>query len=342
MNIVYMLIHKQRLEDNNPPYYYIGSKLKWKGEGTYYSSSREAFMKGAYPEDLIFTPVWSSADCTHLELLNKEKEFQIAHDVLKNPLFFNRNIANSSMYSEVDVDARIAKWKIKASAINKDGIKNSEAWSKKAVAARLASSTPEQRSAAQRAVMYRVTDTGETLKDLVWKKMMATCSAVGEDGLTSFQRGGLKVKETLAEVTPSGLTKAQMRVYYGTRNSKLELFGITFFSLAQAMTFFDCDKGLIYRLQEGWCSTITYARLESLLGIDYMSQFNLKMVNPGCGKPVIVCGKEFMDNSALGKELGITSWCLSRFSLHGQINKKMKAALMSYFGIDTYNTYYPD
>lgn len=343
LNIVYLLIHKQRLEENNPPYYYIGSKMRWKGQGSYYSSSREAFMKDVYPEDLVFTPIWTSEDCTHVELLEKEKEYQLKHDVIKNPLFFNRNIANSLMFQEVDIEARIAKWKLKAEAVNEDGIKNSVVLAAKGREVTRQRYTPEQLSDIQRAKMYKQTDTGELLKDVVFRKMMETSSKIGEDGLTGFQRGGIKVKETLSEVTGSGLTKAQMRAYYGTKNSKITLFNITFFSSTQACNFFNFDAGTLRRItSKGMCSKETYSVICNLLGEDYMSQFQLVIKNPGNGVPFIVCGKYFTDILQFCTELAVHQETANKFVKNGIIGRRMKQALVEYFGFEVASSNYPE
>lgn len=342
MNIVYLLVHKIRHEENNPPYYYIGSKLNWKGEGTYYSSSRAEFMKDAYPGDLIFTPLWCSDDCTHFELLEKEKEFQISHDVIKNPLFFNRNIANSLMFQSVNEEQRVARFKIKASEINSDGIRNSVAWAAKGREVIKSRYSKEFISERHRNKMNSPLESGELLKDLVWRKMMETSSIVGEDGLNSFQRGGLRIKEVLSEVTASGLTKAQMRLYYGTKSGKFEIFNITFFSVAQACRFLECDKGLVRRLRDGWCSQDTYNKLCRTLGADYMENFKLRIKNPGKDTLVVLCGKEFMSYQKMGKELNLRAWSMTKFSQTGEITKTMKKAMISYFGKDVYDTYYPN
>lgn len=346
MHIVYLLIHKVRLEDNNPPYYYIGSKRNWKGQGTYYSSSRIDFMKTAYPEDLVLTPIWCSEDCTTKELHEKEKEFQIKHDVIKNPLFFNRNIANSYMYdiTPETLEKRIKSFLKVANQLDENGVKNSLKWAMKA---RESLNSPEKKlkiseNSRKRMLSPSKENPNKLLKDLVWERMMETSLRIGDDGLNSFQRGGLRIKETLAKELPSGIKLSEQRVYYGNDRSRFELFDICFFNRQQAAKLFGVEANTIDRLREGWCSTPTYNKVCEVLGSDYLHRFKIRIKNPGSDYSVVVCGETFESLQDFARKLGVTGWAKERFAKDGFQTKKMKDSMVRYFGEEVYYSFYPN
>ena len=346
MHIVYLLVHKVRLEENNPPYYYIGSKRNWKGQGTYYSSSRKDFMKTAYPEDLVLTPIWCSEDCTTKELHDKEKEFQILHDVIKSPLFFNQNIANSYMYDITPeiLEKRIESFLKVANATDEHGVKNSQKWSEKAREAWFKSDYYQNVSELSRERMYSPSkeDPSKLLKDLVWERMMETCLKVGEDGLNSFQRGGLKIKETLATKLPSGITIAEQRIYYGNDACRFELFNICFFNRQQAARLFGVHADTVDRLIEGWCSKETWDKVSDVLGREYLERFKIRIKNPGSDYSVVVCGETFESLQDFANKLGVTGWAKERFAKDGFQTKKMKDSMIKYFGEEVYYSFYPN
>jgi len=346
MHIVYLLIHKVRLEENNPPYYYIGSKRNWKGQGTYYSSSRRDFMKTAYPEDLVLTPIWTSEDCSLTELHEKEKEFQIKHDVIKNPLFFNGNIANSYMYdiTPESLEKRIKSFLEVANQVDENGVKNSLKWSMKA---RESLNSPEKKleiseNSRKRMLSPSKENPNKLLKDLVWERMMETSLRVGDDGLNSFQRGGLKIKETLAKELPSGIKLSEQRVYYGNDRCRFELFDICFFNRQQAAKLFGVEADTIDRLREGWCSTTTYNKVCEVLGSDYLHRFKIRIKNPGSDYSVVVCGETFESLADFKRKLKAPHTATDRFSVDGIISKKLKIRMIEYFGEEVYYSFYPN
>lgn len=346
MHIVYLLIHKVRLEENNPPYYYIGSKRNWKGQGTYYSSSRKDFMKTAYPEDLVLTPLWSSENCSLKELQDKEKEFQIQHDVLRNPLFFNQNIANSNMYANSPeiIDKRIKNFLKSANSTDENGVKNSVKWASKAHESWRNSESWKTVAEDSRKRMFSPSkeNPNKLLKDLVWERMMETSLKVGEDGLNSFQRGGLKLKETLAKEQPSGLTLSEQRAYYGDRASRFELFDICFFNRQQAGKLFGVHFTTLDRLKEGWCSLETWNKISNVLGADYIEKFNIRIKNAGSDYSVIVCGERFESLADFRVKLKAPRTAVEKFSVHKIISKRLKLLMIEYFGEEIYYSFYPN
>lgn len=346
MNIVYLLVHKTRLAENDPPYFYIGSKLNWKGEGSYRSSSTHKLLKEGYKDDFMITPIWVSESCTHIELLEKEKEFQLAHDVLNNEKFFNRNIANSLLFKDVDYKKRAESQRRTAFKLNKDGIRLSKVWAMKGQETKRKRYTKEYLSEQGRKRMHQEHSSGNGLlvKDVVFEKSYFTQSQIGDDGLTGYQRNGIKLKETLSEIVLEevGMTRAEYRIYYGNNSTRFELFDFCFFSKAHAKKEFGFDKGTIERLKQGWCSEKTYSKLCEWFGEDYMSEYNLKILNPGNESRIWVCGHEFRTYENLKESLNVTYWSVEQFAKTGKPNKKLKTALIERFGENIYYSYYPD
>lgn len=344
MNIVYLLIHKIRLEENTPPYYYIGSKYKWKGAGTYYSSSRHKIFKTAYVDDLIFTPIWTSADCSKEELLEKEKEFQIKHNVLRNHLFFNGNIANTTLFSlnEESLERRIEKFKQVAKTVGPEGIPNSVIWAKKAQQAIKEKYTPEELSVIGRERQEQLHSSGRKVKEVVHERMMSKMREVDENGKTGFQRAGEGLSKFLNSVcSVTGLRVAERRTYYGTKASRLELFGICFFSKKNAQQLFGISKEALRNVRKGWCSSETYEKIENFLGREYLSNYPLKIKNAGEIKEISICGEIFEGWLAVRETFKVTQWATDEYSRTGKPNKKFKKAIIDRYGDVKYYEYYP-
>lgn len=345
MNIVYLLVHKIRLEENNPPYYYIGSKYNWKGEGTYYSSSRNKIVKDAYVEDLIFTPIWKSEDCSKEQLLEVEKEYQIKHDVIKNPLFFNGNIANTLLFSTYNEEERVEKFLKKANSLNEDGIAFKYVWAEKArkvILNRYDAETLSERGRMRQKQPHSVYP-DRLVKEVVHEKMMETLSSIGEDGLTGFQRAGKVLSKTLSVKDHTGMTIAQKRIYYGNSRTRTELLGICFFTKTHAQKMFGITKQVVWNIEKGFCSQDTFNKLQEVLGAEYLQQFSLKIKNAGdCTQTIIICGEEFLGWNAVKLTFGVTDWAVEQLSKSKRPNKKLKKSMIERYGTEVYYNYYPE
>lgn len=342
MNIVYLLIHKIRLEENNPPYYYIGSKWKWKGDNSYISSSRSKIVKDSDASDLILTPIWFSESCTKEELLEKEKEFQLAHDVLKNKLFFNGNIANSLLFAPESKAKAVESFKKKAWSVSEDGRILKDVWSERAAQVKKDRYSKEFLTTAGKRNMQKVTLSGKTVCEVVHEGMMGTMSKVGEDGLTGFQRAGKVLSSRLQEVNEtSGLTFVEHLRYFGTEKTRFTMFGFTFFSKASAKVMLMVDKATIDRIISGTCSRKTYEKLTEVFGVDAVLKEDLLIRSPGSSL-IDVCGKSFGSLEDFRTAMGVTQWSTDQFSKTGIPNKKLRAAMIIFFSEEVYNMYYPE
>lgn len=342
MNIVYLLIHKIRLEENNPPYYYIGSKWKWEGDNSYISSSRSKIVKDSDASDLILTPIWFSESCTKEELLEKEKEFQLAHDVIKNKLFFNGNIANSLVFAPESRDKAVKSFKKKAWSVNDDGELLKDVWSERATQVKKERYSKEFLSEKGKQNMQKLTALGKTVCEVVHEGMMQTMSKVGDDGLTGFQRAGKALSAKLTEVDEaSGLTFAEKLRYFGNDSGRFTKFGFTFFSKSSASKLLSVDLATLDRVISGKCSKDTYLKLCSIFGNDAVNKEDILIISQGASI-INVCGKQFGSFETLRTELGVTHWSVEQLSKTGKPNKKLRLALINYFGEEVYNMYYPE
>ena len=168
---MYKITHTKRLEENNPPYYYIGSKYHWKGEGTYYGSSSDERLSKADRDELQFEILCVCLTDDVSELQHIEKDIQIDNNVLKSPEFFNRNIACTSMYLPWNINKRVEKFKKKANS---------------------------------------VAPSGELYKDIWGRKAQESIKNSYVDGIPMTKVIGQKVKEKLTEIQPCGRSKAQI------------------------------------------------------------------------------------------------------------------------------------
>lgn len=341
MNVVYLLVHKLRLEDNKPPYYYIGSKYNWKGENTYYSSSRHEIVKNSEVEDLIFTPIWTSEDCSHQELLEKEKEYQVLHDVIENPLFFNQNIANSLLFSKESMEKKIISFKETANKLNEFGVPNKIAWAEKATAVKSERYTKEYLSELGKQRMRKMTESGQTVGEIVRDRMMETQSKVDENGLTGFQKAGKKLSEYLNSVDSSGMKVSQKRIYYGTKVSRIELLGICFFKARDVCELFGFSKEALNNVRKGTCSSDTYSKIENILGAEYLKEYSLIIKNAGSDTTTFICGQAFDSYKEFACLMGVSKSTIDDFVRTKIPKRKLKPAMINYFGKDIFYMYYP-
>ena len=110
MNCVYLITAVERLAKGEKPYYYIGSKTNCEyidglivgNRGVYYGSSEDKLMKQLIKDKapLKVEILEVMATMGHKELLEKEREYHLAFDVVSSPEFFNKGIATVSTYSD--------------------------------------------------------------------------------------------------------------------------------------------------------------------------------------------------------------------------------------------------
>lgn len=124
MNIVYKITHTKRLIDNTPPYYYIGSKYCWKGDGTYFGSSTDSRMKYANKEDLLFEILCVCLSNDRNDLLDLEKTIQIDNCVLKDQEYFNKSIAMTNRIINLNIPVTVMgiDFESKAAAMRNLGV----------------------------------------------------------------------------------------------------------------------------------------------------------------------------------------------------------------------------
>jgi hypothetical protein len=110
MHIVYMLTFKQRLKNNTPPYYYIGSKSKCEfydntiydsNKKSYYGSSGSKIFLEALTHELpVASILYVSED--YNDCLQEERNHHIKNNVVLSSDYFNCAIATVNNYSNPD------------------------------------------------------------------------------------------------------------------------------------------------------------------------------------------------------------------------------------------------
>lgn len=113
MNILYKITYLIHLENNTPPYYYIGSKHNYKGN---YFGSPSSNQKDWFTSDLTISKWWKKelkenkqnfkfeilkdcGDCTPQQLVEEEKNLHLNLDVKHNYIYFNKSIATTGWVS---------------------------------------------------------------------------------------------------------------------------------------------------------------------------------------------------------------------------------------------------
>lgn len=114
MNILYKITYLPHLENNTPPYYYIGSKFNYKGK---YFGSPSSNQKDWFTEDLSIAEWWKKEisenkknftfeiieDCgdeiTPHFLVEKEKMLHLSLNVKHDIQYFNKSIATTGWVS---------------------------------------------------------------------------------------------------------------------------------------------------------------------------------------------------------------------------------------------------
>lgn len=344
MNIVYLIVHIPRFVERNTPYFYIGSKYKWKGEGTYYGSSRDPRLNQELKENLLLLVLWSEAHCSKEELLDKEKEFQLTHNSLYSEEFFNRNIANTKLYLPISIEKRVEKFKIRANTVSDSGLEYKYLW---AEIARKARNVPDTNglTANQKTSIYgtfrmnEVMSDGRSYAQHIGDKTRNTLNTPDENGITRAQHIGLKTSVSLRKILPSGITVAQLRALNSKKVLRVEILDICFLSKTYAMDYLGIDKKALNSIIKGKFHDTTYRRLCEILGEDYISERISPHNNHNIS--VCICGEIFKSYKEAKNKIKITSWSFDRYIKENFISSSMRKSLISYFGEDIYYKYYP-
>lgn len=339
-----MIVHIENLKQKTPPYYYIGSKYKWKGEGTYYGSSYHPTMKSAKPEDLEFKVIWSSEDCDKYFLIDVEKNIQMKLDVVRDDRFFNLSIANSHIYHPSSKAKAIEGFKKTANSFAPDGRKWSEVWAEKAFEN---FDTPNEDGLTRRQItsikglkrMSKVLEDGRTVAQHLADKTNKARKEIGEDGLTLDQRKGKQLSEWLNSVDPeTGKTYAYLRAE--PNRKPVNVFGVDFVSGVEAYEYFSLSHSQIKDIYENGATTRLYNKLCKMLGKDHVDTLGITFREIHKSKEITICGETFASLRKAMAALNTPRTAFERFVKDGHISAKIKECFINYFGLDTFNMYY--
>lgn len=343
MHVVYIIIHKERLKEGTPPFYYIGSKYNWKGEGTYYGSSRHPLLKNADKNDLDFKVIWKSEDCTLAELQEVEKQVQQHFNVVSDDKFFNLSIANSTCFHPSSRQKAAASFSKLANQVDENGVKNSVKWSAKSHANL---DTPDENGITLRerlAILAKerlskVDENGLTLAKRIGQKSKESLMKVGEDGLTGYQRQGKALSEYLNSIDPeTGLKYSQLRK---TCAKTVTAFGKEFSSVRELKEYAGITEDKSYKLLlEGKAYAKMYKRYVERLGKEVVEQY-IELIPNHYAKTVEICGQTFQSKKFAAEKIGLTQMAISYLLDFGKLSEKTKAKLIEYFGEETFNRFY--
>lgn len=343
MHIVYLITHIERLKNNTPPYFYIGSKYKWKGEGTYFGSSRHPLMKEASPSDLKFEVIWqNTVEMTSSELLLVEKQIQIDNDVCRSNDYFNLSIACASLFHRDVVDKRLKTFSNLANSLDENGVALKYKWATKGKESfnRVKESgltRREECSIFRKEWMLSEHSSGQTVASYIKSKTLETNLKLDEYGLNQYQRNGIKIAKTLSQINPeTGNTLAYDRVE--SRRNRIEIIGVCFYSCTEAKEFLKCDDKTLNNITKNNVSVKTYNLLCKLFSKEYIDDYITPVLYRS--KKLIICGKEFEQRKLAEKTLKIPRTAFDNFILRDAMSEKVKDCLISYFGLETFNQYY--
>lgn len=105
-DLVYWFTFRKRLENLEPPYYYIGSKRNcfYKNGILYTSSGKEYWSSCAQPRFLkALEQEKPEVKILHVcsDALDEEERYHLFYDVVKSPLFFNKACAKGTFKSSL-------------------------------------------------------------------------------------------------------------------------------------------------------------------------------------------------------------------------------------------------
>jgi len=272
LNIVYLITHTKRLECNSPPYYYIGSKYKWKGEGSYYGSSSDPLLNSADPNDLDFKILAVLDSNCKITLLEMERQFQKEHNVISDLNYFNKCYANSEFWKEeVRIKATL-KFQAKANSLSPEGILWKHVWA--AIPRKpLSEEAKRTQQLKRKASLSKTLLCGKTVAQVAAERTHETLSRADENGVTGYQKQAEKLKVTLAQIGDDGLTFAQRR---GKKKIKqTSVGGLLFNSYREALRELDISNRTLKGLRNGVIYKETYDKFLQKYGEDFVNQFEL-------------------------------------------------------------------
>jgi len=342
LHIVYLITHKERFKNNTPPYYYVGSKYNWMGDGTYYGSSTHPIMKSAKKEDLDFEILFWFDECTHQYLIDTEKRTQYNLNCVYDMKYFNMAYACTSVTSDKEkIKRRVDAFKKIANTVLDSGLKISQVWAQKAKQTwdeKDASGLTRRESSSKyrREWMLSQQPCGKTLAQIIQEKTISTNNLVGEDGLTGYQRQGKKLSKWLQEVDQiTGLKNSELRVKNNPILKRVEVLGVCFYSKTDACNFLGIKKTALDNILKGKATVLTYNKLINVFSKEYLDIHFVKAPLSNC-EPISICGLDFTSKREASNFFSFPKTSFEKFVKTGKPNKAIKKILLDYFGEDVY------
>lgn len=332
MHVIYLITHKARLLAGTPPYYYIGSKWNYEGEGTYYGSSRSSILKNADKSDLDFKILhqFENDTITKVELLNMERDVQIEHDAIMSEDYFNMTYANGAISEDSVRKQASLSFKELANSVDENGVPYKYKWAQKA---RYYWNTEEGKARKEwMSILNKQRLASKYNDDLTVaqeqnRRSYEVMSQIGEDGLTGYQRCGKKLSEALAVVGEDGLTMAQR---HGLKRRKKRIIGgLTFESTRQAKDYFNLEtKKSLDLLEQGYISLESYNIFVNRFGKDFADQFEI--IKSRVFIPVKIEEFEFYSKSEAQRILQTGEVSINKYLETGIVGKYLQKALDAY------------
>ena len=345
MNVVYLITHEERLRNQTPPYYYIGSKKNWKGEGTYYGSSRHPKLKYADKTKLKFEILLYWNECTSPFLLEREFEVQRNFDVVSNPEYFNLAYACTTLYLGTSIERRVISFKNTANSLAPCGRKFSEIWAEKAHES-LGWDKPDEDgvtyrqklSEKKKSWMLSVDgETGRTIAQSIQDKTRATNLQIKPSGKTGYQEQGEKLSAYLHSIdTVTGKKQSELR---GCNRKTIELIGVCFYSLKDAEKFFGTSCTGIEAIKENKVTKRLYKKILKVLDKELVDK-HIDLQETSSCEEITICGKTYNSKLNARNIIGIARSAFDNLVLRGKLTKKVQSKLIDYFGVEVYKQHY--
>jgi len=345
MNVIYLITHEERFKNQTPPYYYIGSKKNWKGEGTYFGSSRHPKLKYADKTKLKFEVLLYWDECTSPFLLERELEVQRHFDVVANPEYFNLAYACTTLYNGTTIERRVDAFKRTANSVAPCGKKFSEIWSEKAQEA-LGWDVPDEAGLtyrqkvadAKKSWMLSVADdTGKTIAQKIQEKTRATNLKVKESGKTGYQEQGEKLSQYLQSIDPvTGRKRSELRK---GNNKPIELIGVCFYRMKDAERFFGISDTGILAIKDNKVTKRLYKKILKVLDKELVDRYIEVNETKSCN-PVSICGKTFSSKLNARTTIGMAQSAFENLVLRNKLTNKVKRTLISYFGVEVFELHF--
>ena len=346
-NIVYKITHLKRLEENTPPFYYIGSKYKWKGEGTYFGSCMDSRLYENGTNVLKFEILSFSITEDREDLLLLERDIQLQNNVLHSELFFNRTIAHTYLYALTpeSLERRINNFKKVAYSKNSDGKYLKDIWAELAKEVKLNSyidGIPMNKAIGLKIqkILLTIQPNGQTLAKTIYEsKVRHTFNKINDDGKTLFDICAEKLSKRLLSIDPeTGLTYGKLRAIDSAASKPVKLLGKEYNCQEDARKDLNVDKRTLVLMLDHKVKPRTYKKLLKRFTKEQIeSEFEL--IPPDYAKKVTICGQEFESYKAAMEEINISEWSFLKI-VRGEETPYIINILVNYFGKDKVSEYY--